>query len=134
MPNSQTSSDTSNPTVAKLLEADTFLATTELQLNAQLQAIQEKRRSLTTVIDLFAPTDTATATPIATPEQTPVVAEAEAEVVEQQVEPTAEDVVTPELDTSKTNTTVDPEATVVPATPHQQAYRMYLRSIHLLDV
>jgi hypothetical protein len=79
VPNSQTSADTSNPTVAKLLEVDTELATQELQLNAQLQSIQEKRLSLKTVIDLFVPTDTATATPIATPPETPV-AEAEAEV------------------------------------------------------
>ncbi len=122
MPNSQNSSDISNPTVAKLLEADAFLATTELQLNAQLQAIQEKRRSLTTVIDLFAPTDTATATPIATPPETPV-AEAEAEVTDEQAEPIAEDAATPELDTSKTDTTADDKTPAVSDPPHQQAHK-----------
>ncbi len=119
MPNSQTSSNTSNPTVAKLLEVDALLATQEAQLSAQLQSIQEKRRSLKTVIDLFAPTDTATATPIATPAPTPV-AEAEAEVVAQQVEPTAQNEATPEQDQTKTDTTVDVETPTVPATEKQQ--------------
>lgn len=119
MPNSQNPAATSNPTVAKLLEADTELATQELQLSAQLQSIQEKRKSLKTVIDLFAPTDTATATPIATPPETPV-AEESAEVVAQQAEPPAEDVVTPEVDTSKTDTTLDAEATAAPATQKRQ--------------
>ncbi len=119
MPNSQTSSDTSNPTVAKLLEADAFLATTEAQLSAQLQLIQEKRHSLKTVIDLFAPTDTATATPITTPPETPV-AEAEAEVAEEQAEPPAQDEVTPELDQPKTDPTVDADASAVPDTQKRQ--------------
>jgi hypothetical protein len=119
VPNSQTSSDTSNPTVAKLLEADAFLATTEAQLSAQLQLIQEKRHSLKTVIDLFAPTDTATATPITTPPETPV-AEAEAEVAEEQAEPPAQDEVTPELDQPKTDPTVDADASAVPDTQKRQ--------------
>lgn len=119
MPNSQNSSDTSNPTVAKLLEVDAELATQELHLNAQLQSIQEKRQSLKTVIDLFAPTDTATATPIATPEQTPVAA-AEAEVTKEQAEPPAQDVATSELDTSKTDTTMDVETPAVPDTQKRQ--------------
>ena len=118
VPNSQNPSDTSNTTVAKLLEVDAELATTEVELSAQLQSIQEKRRSLKTVIDLFAPTDTAT-TPIATPAQTPV-AEAEAEVVDEQAKPSAEDVATPELDTSKTDTTVDTETPAAPPTQKRQ--------------
>jgi len=64
VPNSQNLSDTSNPTVAKLLEVDALLATAEVELSAQLQSIQEKRHSLKTVIELFAPTDTATVTSI----------------------------------------------------------------------
>ncbi len=112
--NSQNFLDTSNPTVAKLLEVDTELATTEVELNAQLQSIQEKRRSLKTVIDLFAPTDTATATPIATPPETRV-AEAEAEVTDEQAEqPTVEDVAEPELDQPETDTTADAETPAVP--------------------
>jgi outer membrane biosynthesis protein TonB len=120
VPNPQNFADTSNPTVVKLLEADAFLATTEAQLNAQLQSIQEKRKSLKTVIDLFAPTDTAIATEIAIPAQTAVVAEAEAEVVAQQAEPPAKDEVTPELDTTKTDTTADVETPTVPDTQKRQ--------------
>jgi hypothetical protein len=120
VPNSQNPSDTSNPTVAKLLEADAFLATTELQLNAQLQAIQEKRRSLKTVIDLFAPTDTATATPIATPAQTPV-AEESTEVTDEQTESTAEDMVTPEPESPKPDTTIDAKAPTVSDATKRQA-------------
>jgi len=60
-----------------------------------------------TAIDLFAPTDTATTTPIATlAAQTPVVPE-QAEVVEEKVEPIAEDVATLELDFPKTDTIAD---------------------------
>lgn len=120
MSNSQNPLDTSNPTVDKLLEVDAELATQEAQLNAQLQSIQEKRLSLKTVVDLFTPTDTTTATPIATPAQTPV-AEAEAEVSEEQVEPIAQDVATPELDTSKTDTTADAKTPAVPDTQKLQA-------------
>ncbi len=119
MSNSQNSLDTSNPTVAKLLEVDAELATQEVELITLLQSIQEKRRSLKTVIDLFAPTDTVTTTPIAIPEQTPV-AEAEAEVVDEQAKPSAEDMATPELDTSKTDTTIDVETPTVPVTEKQQ--------------
>jgi hypothetical protein len=95
VPNSQNSSDTSNPTVAKLLEVDAELSTQELQLSAQLQSLQEKRRSLRSVIDLFAPTDTAPALPIATPAQTPV-AEESAEVTNEQTKSVAQNVATPE--------------------------------------
>lgn len=118
MQNSPNSSDISNPTVAKLLEVDTELATQEAQLSAQLQSIQEKRQSLKTVIDLFAPTDTITATPIATPLETPVALEGSE--VEEIVEPIAQTVATPELDTSKTDTTADANAPAVPATQKQQ--------------
>jgi hypothetical protein len=112
VPNSENSPDTSNPTVTKLLEADAFLATQEVELNAQLQSIHEKRRSLKTVIDLFAPTDTATATPIATPAQTPV-ADESAEVTDEQTESTTEDVVTPEPESPKPDTTTDAKASTV---------------------
>lgn len=127
MSNSQNSLDTSNPTVAKLLEVDAELATTEVELSVQLQSIQEKRHSLKTVIDLFASTDTATTTPIATPAQTPVTAEQaevvaqQAEVVAHQVEPIAQDVATPKLDHSKTDTTADAKASAVPDTQKRQA-------------
>lgn len=69
MPNPSIST---NPTITKLLEVDADLAATEVELNAQLQSIQEKRHSLKTVIDLFAPVDNATTKPVPTPAQTPV--------------------------------------------------------------
>ena len=40
-------SQSSNPTVAKLLEADANLAATEVELNVQIQSIQQKRRGIT---------------------------------------------------------------------------------------
>ncbi len=122
MSNSQNSLDTSNPTVAKLLEVDVELATQELQLNAQLQSIQEKRKSLKTVIDLFAPTNTATTTAIATPVQTPV-ALSEAEVAEEIVEPIAQDEATLELDQPETNTTVNALTSAVPDAQKRQAHK-----------
>ena len=120
MPNSQNPTDTSNPTVAKLLEADAELATQEDQFSAQLQSIQEKRKSLKTVIDLFAPTDTATATAIATPAQTPV-AEESTEVTDEQTESTAEDMVTPEPESPKPDTTTDAKAPTVSDATKRQA-------------
>lgn len=119
MSNSQNPADTSNPTVAKLLEVDAELATQEVELSAQLQSIQEKRHSLKTVIDLFTPTDTDTTTPIATPAQTSG-ALSEAEVTDEQAEPSGQNEATPELDQPKTDTTVDPEAPAVSDAPHRQ--------------
>ncbi len=68
----QNPSISDNLTITKLLEVDADLAATEIELNAQLKSIQEKRHSLKTVIDLFAPADNATTTPVATPAQTPI--------------------------------------------------------------
>jgi hypothetical protein len=116
VPNSQNSLNTSKPTVDKLLEVDAELATQEVELSAQLQSIQEKRHSLRTVIDLFGPTDTATAIPAQTP-----IAEVQTEVVEKKVEPIAQDEATPELDQSKTDTTVDVKTPAVSDTQKQQA-------------
>ena len=115
MSNSQNSLDTSNPTAAKLLEVDADLATQELELSAQLRSIQEKRHSLRTVIDLFAPTDTATATPAQIP-----AAPEQAEVIAQQVESIAEDVATSKLDSPKTDTTADVKNPAVPDTQKRQ--------------
>lgn len=64
-------SQSSDPTVAKLLEADADLAVQEVELAAQLQSVQEKRHSLKTVINLFTPVDS-TIKPVATPKSTPV--------------------------------------------------------------
>lgn len=113
MPNSQNSSNTSNSTVTKLLEVDAELATQEVELSTQLKSIQEKRHSLRTVINLFAPIDTATATPTAT--------QAQKSGAEAEVESTALDVAISELDDSKTDTNTDAETLVVPDTQKRQA-------------
>jgi hypothetical protein len=100
----------SNPTVAKLLEADAELAAQEAELNTHLVSVQEKRHSLKTVIDMFAPVDTPNNTPVATLAQTPV--------AEEQPPQTAPDVVTPELNGAIADTTA--EAPVAPTTGQQQ--------------
>lgn len=48
-------SSPSDPTLNKLLEVDADLAAQEAELQAQLQTLQEKRKSLQTVLGLFAP-------------------------------------------------------------------------------
>ena len=94
-----------NPTVAKLLEADADLAATEVELNAQIQSIHEKRHSLKTVIEMFAPVDTAT-TPIATPAQPPkAVAAQQVESTSPEQSPVVQDVASPELNSAKADTT-----------------------------
>ena len=97
-------SPTSNSIVAKLLEVDSDLAVTEVQLAAQLQSIQEKRHSLKNVISLFPPGDAAL-TPVVT--STPV--------VEKQAEPPAPEVATPELE----DTAID-ATEAVPSTQKRQ--------------
>lgn len=99
-----------NPTVAKLLEADTDLAAQEAELNAQIQSIGEKRQSLKTVIDMFAPVHTA-ATPIATSAPTPVDAE--------RPQVTNEDVITPESNGAIADVTAETPAASTP--PKRQA-------------
>ncbi len=42
-----------DPTLSKLLEAESLLSTQAAELEAQLQAMQETRKSLQTVIDMF---------------------------------------------------------------------------------
>lgn len=59
MPNFQSFDSSSNAALAQLVEVDAQLAAHEADLMAQLQSIQEKRKSLKTVIDMFAATDTA---------------------------------------------------------------------------
>ncbi len=90
-------SQSSNPTITKLLEVDVDLAGQEAQLSAQLVSIQQKRHSLKTVIDMFAPVDTADTVPTATPTQTPVVAKA--------IESAASEVALSNLNDTMTDTT-----------------------------
>ena len=106
MQNSSLSSPTSNPTVAKLLEVDADLAATEVELTLQLQSIQEKRRSLTNVIDMFAPQDVAPTESVVTPANSPVTA-AEIKPAEVEAEPTELNITLPELDNAKTDTPAD---------------------------
>ncbi|HHP7245681.1 MAG TPA: hypothetical protein ACFE0H_13450, partial [Elainellaceae cyanobacterium] len=56
MPKSSVQSP-SEPMETKLLEVDTELASQEVKLAAQLEAIQEKRKSLQTVIHMFSSSD-----------------------------------------------------------------------------
>ncbi len=100
-------STSSNPTVAKLLEADAQLAAQEVELNAQIQSIQEKRQSLKTVIDLFAPVGTANNTPVTT------------SVTEEQPQPTVPDVTLPESNGAVTDNTA--ETPTVSTPPKRQA-------------
>ena len=53
MPDLQDFDKTPNSTVAKLLEVDSEFASLEVELLSQLESIQEKRRSLKTVLSLF---------------------------------------------------------------------------------
>lgn len=60
--------DSSDPTLAKLLDISADLAAKEAQLQAQLEELQEKRNSLKTVISLFsAETTSTTAAPVLEP-------------------------------------------------------------------
>ncbi|KJH69515.1 hypothetical protein [Aliterella atlantica] len=102
-------SQPANPTVAKLLEADAQLAAQEIELSAQLKSIGEKRHSLKTVIDMFAPEHTADTTPVAIPAQPLEV------VAIQQVESTTperslvdQDITSPELNSANADTTEAP--------------------------
>ncbi len=111
-------SQSSDPTVAKLLEADADLAVQEVELAAQLQSVQEKRHSLKTVINLFAPVDSAIR-PVATPKSTPVApkqveAITQTPVVEDVAEHLVQKMALAELDDA---VTVTVEATSQPQKP-----------------
>lgn len=56
MQDTYSANNVSDPTLAKLLEADSTLAAQEAELQAQVEAVREKRNSLKTVIDMFAST------------------------------------------------------------------------------
>lgn len=107
MQNSPNSTPSSDSTIAKLLEVSADLAAQEADLTAQLVSIQEKRHSLKTVIDMFAPGDVATyATSVVTPAQTLVTA-AEPQKAEVEAEPTDVDVTPKALNDAKTATPAD---------------------------
>ncbi len=113
-------STSSNPTVAKLLEVDADLAATEVELNAQIQSIGEKRHSLKTVINMFAPVDTVT-TPIATSAQPPeAFAAQQVESTSPEQSPVVQDVVSPELNSANVDT-IEAEAPIASTSPKRQA-------------
>ena len=98
MPNSQDFDQAANSTLAKLLEVDSQLTVQEAELLSQMESVQEKRRSLKTVISLFAKTDAAT-TPVEEPAQTSSAKSG------RDIEPVDEDVTVLPLETSKAITT-----------------------------
>lgn len=115
-------STSSNPTIAKLLEADADLAAQEVELNAQLVSVQEKRHSLRTVIDMFAPVDTATA-PIATSAEPPeTVATQQAESTTPTQSTVVQNVASPELNGANVDTT-EAETPTASTPPKRQAQK-----------
>ena len=109
-----------NPTVAKLLEADADLAAQEVELNTQLASVQEKRHSLKTVIDMFAPVDTATA-PIATSAEPPeTVATKKVESTPPTQSKVVQNVASPELNGANVDTT-EAESPTASTPPKRQA-------------
>ena len=56
----------SNSTLTKLLEVDSELAVQEAELFSQLESVQEKRKSLKTVISMFTKVDRAATAPVET--------------------------------------------------------------------
>ena len=71
MADSQGFNQTSNSTLTKLLEVDSELAVQEAELLSQLESVQEKLRSLKTVISMFTKADTPATPPVKEPAQTP---------------------------------------------------------------
>ena len=106
-----------NPTVTKLLEADAELAVQEAELNAQIQSIEEKRRSLKTVIDMFAPVDPAP-TPIAISTQPAAVTAQQIESIPPTQLPVVQDVASSEPNSANADNTAD--APVAPITGQRQ--------------
>lgn len=69
MQNLQSTNLSSDVPLSKLLDIDSDLAAQEAQLVAELEAIQQKRKSLQTVLDLFSKTTASTAGTTVVPEQ-----------------------------------------------------------------
>ena len=99
MPDSHSSNQTSNSTLALLLEVDSELAVTEAELLSQLESVQEKRRSLLTVVNMFATADEVSAAPIESPAPPPP-AETNG-----QLEPVSHNYSAPSLEISLASTT-----------------------------
>jgi len=112
---SQRFDQASDPMLAKLLEVDSQLAAQEAELSAKLQDIQDKRRSLKTVISMFTLTDTPIATLAEKPVQTPAVEP------DSEPEPMTEDLATLQLETPRTTASAESNNQVVPENQSQKA-------------
>ena len=99
---------TSNSTVAKLLEVDSELAVQEGELLAQLESVQEKRRSLKTVLCLFAGAGTPTIVPTAES------AQATSTETGKEPKPSGENLAVLPMETSKESATAEVETELVP--------------------
>ena len=97
MLNSHSSNQTSNSTLAKLLVVDSELAAAEAELLSQLESVQGKRRSLLTVVNMFATADEVSVAPIESPAPPPP-AETNG-----QLEPVSSNSRAPSLEISKTS-------------------------------
>lgn len=109
MSDSHGSNQTAHSTLAKLLEVDSELAATEAELLSQLESVQEKRRSLLTVISMFATADTSSAAPIESPAPPPP-AETNG-----QLEPVSDFSSASSLEIAKASTTDSVQTEAVPA-------------------
>ncbi len=104
MQDSQHSDQSSNPMLTKLLEIDSELAVQEAELTVQLEGVQEKRRSLKTVINMFTPADI----PATAPHKESI--EAPPTKTSREPKPVAEKLVAPLLENSSvTSTAADSE-------------------------
>ena len=108
MPDSHSSNQKINSTLAKLLEVDSELAVIETVLLSQLESIQEKRRSLLAVCRMFATADEVSAAPIELP--APPLTETNG-----QLEPVSENLVDSSLEISKATTTDSIQTEAFPA-------------------
>ena len=115
MLNSHSSNQTSNSTLAKLLVVDSELAAAEAELLSQLESVQEKRRSLKTVISMFATADEVSAAPIESPAPPPP-AETNG-----QLEPVSHNYSAPSLEISEATTSAVVETEVLPKPQSNEA-------------
>ena len=104
----QNFASTSNSTIAKLLEVDSELVVQEGELLSQLESVQEKRRSLKTVLCLFAGAGT--------PAIVPTAESAQATSTEKGKEPksSGENLAVLPMETSKESATAEVETELVP--------------------
>ncbi len=94
---------------------DLELAVTEVELLSQLKSVQEKRRSLLTVISMFTKEADTPAALVHSPAQEPPVENG------RELEPVFEDLATSQLDTSGITATAEPETEAAPTTQSKGA-------------